>query len=166
MLSAFAIRRARAGERVLVIDMDVDAPGAGMLLGPDEGSTERGIVDYLLEGAIGDVDIADDVHRNRRPQLVGDDGGEIIVLSAGTLNVGTNSIQSQLGLTQVLRNLGIQRLDRGDSQANCLVMHAMVVDNADVENIAREKFQEWLDETMERHYFIAEDQPEDDDWSV
>lgn len=228
-LAAFAIRRARAGERVLVIDMDLDAPGAGMLLEPDESSTECGIVDYLLDASMGDVDISQYVHRCRRPQLVGDDGGEIIVLSAGTLNddylaklarldlevrgdyhplehvlasarerllpdwilidsragmspaagllldgiahlhvlLGTNSVQSQLGLTQVLRNLGEQRILRDRSQANCLVMHAMVVDQADVEKEARKKFQEWLGSAMMDHYFIAENaQPDADDWSV
>lgn len=227
-LAAFAIRRARAGERVLVLDMDLDAPGAGMLLEPDEPSTNPGIVDYLLDAAMGEVDIKQYVHHCRRQQLVGDEGGEIIVLPAGRLDedylaklarldlevrgeyhplehvlasarrrlqpdwilidsragmspaagllldgiahlhvlLGTNSIQSQMGLTQVLRNLGIQRIERGRSQANCLVMHAMVVDNADVEKEARKKFQEWLGGAMEAHYFIAEGQADADDWSV
>ncbi|MDI1482640.1 AAA family ATPase [Polyangium sp. y55x31] len=236
-LAAFAIQRARDGERVLVIDMDLDAPGAGTLLGPDpsdlpggEGNASRGVVDYLLEAALGDVQFGDYVHRCKRDRLVGDaDGAEIVVMPAGSVDenylaklsrldlevrgerhpleemlvqardeiepdwilldsraglspsagllldgiahlhvlFGTNSTQSQLGLTQVIRTLGEERIRRDGSQANCFVVQAMVVDVVEVEKAARAQFQTWLESTMRDHYVIVDDEdPEGELWSV
>ncbi|RMH27272.1 MAG: ParA family protein, partial [Planctomycetota bacterium] len=47
-LAAFAIQRARAGERIAVIDADLDAPGLGHLLSaPEVGTAQWGVADYL-----------------------------------------------------------------------------------------------------------------------
>nr|WP_240807254.1 AAA family ATPase [Polyangium spumosum] len=236
-LAAFAIQRAREGERVLVIDMDLDAPGAGTLLAPDpkdlpggDDDASRGVVDYLLEAPLGDVPFGDYVHRCRRESLVGDaEGAEIVVMPAGSVDesylaklsridlevrgerhplegllvhardeiepdwilldsraglsasagllldgiahlhvlFGTNSTQSQLGLTQVIRNLGEERIRRDGLQANCFVVQAMVVDNVAVEKLARAQFQDWLEGTMRDHYLVAADEdPGDEFWSV
>lgn len=72
-LASFAIQRARAGERVAVIDLDLDAPGVGTLLAADErGTTARwGVVDYLLERPVGEVDLRDFYHACRRPAGLG-----------------------------------------------------------------------------------------------
>ena len=93
-LAAFAIQRARRGERVLVVDADLDAPGVGTLFAADPtGGTARwGLVDYWLErplctatGAAPGPDLDDFVHFCRRGAVVGDGGGEIAVVPAGDL---------------------------------------------------------------------------------
>ncbi|MHB8419867.1 MAG: KGGVGR-motif variant AAA ATPase [Myxococcales bacterium] len=87
-LSAFAIQRARLGERVVVVDLDLGAPGVGTLLAADEkGTTARwGVADYWLERPRGQVDLSDYYHVCRRPTVTG--GGEIFVVPAGSLEPG------------------------------------------------------------------------------
>jgi hypothetical protein len=87
-LASFALRRALAGERVAVVDGDLDAPGIGNLLCPDgSGAGARwGVADYLLERpAPGAVDLGDYYHALRR-ETVAAKGGEILVFPAGTVN--------------------------------------------------------------------------------
>jgi hypothetical protein len=85
-LAAFAIHRARAGERVAVIDADLDAPGIGSLLAADtEGTTANwGVADYLLEKTLGPVDFRDYYHACRREKVTGK--GEILVVPAGRID--------------------------------------------------------------------------------
>lgn len=86
-LAAFAIQRARAGERVLVIDADLDAPGLGSLLpATRDGSAQTwGVVDYLLERPLcQQVDLRDYYHAFRDETVVG--SGEILVVPAGRVN--------------------------------------------------------------------------------
>jgi len=83
-LASFAIQRARTGERVAILDFDLDAPGIGTLLAADaEGHTASwGTLDYLLErGEPGPL--SDYYHPCRRPDVVGD--GELLVFPAGGL---------------------------------------------------------------------------------
>jgi cellulose biosynthesis protein BcsQ len=64
-LASFAIQRALEGERVVVVDLDLEAPGAGTLLGPGEGlpGARWGVVDYLLEQpVVGRLDLRDYYH--------------------------------------------------------------------------------------------------------
>ena len=84
LLAAFAIQRARAGERVCVLDYDLDSPGAGRLLSADEqGLTARwGVVDFLLESSHADAPLADYFHRCDRIS----DAGEIVIFPAGKLD--------------------------------------------------------------------------------
>jgi hypothetical protein len=229
-LASFAIQRARQGERVLVIDLDLDAPGAGTLLSPDEGGgTSRGVVDYLLEAPLGEVDVTDFVHACRRQSVAGDAGGEILVMPAGHVDedylvklsrvdvemhgvehplgaliddarnrlrphwilldsraglspaagillngiahvhvlFGTSSSQNQLGMKQVIRHLGEERVRRDLPQARCIVIQAMIVDVVEVERLARSQFNIWLETTLRDHYMVADDEdPEDRFWSV
>lgn len=84
ILASFAIQRAQAGERVCVLDFDLESPGVGCLLAADaEGLTAHwGIVDFLLEQSVGDVPLADYYHRCDR--VAG--AGEVVVFPAGSLN--------------------------------------------------------------------------------
>jgi CobQ/CobB/MinD/ParA nucleotide binding domain len=111
-LTSFAIQRARAGERVVVIDGDLDAPGIGPLFAPeksglagtatsanaltikegqDDGdedsagvaSARWGVVDYLLESpSPGDVDLSD-YYQSVRNESIVPSNGEILVFAAG-----------------------------------------------------------------------------------
>lgn len=51
LLASYALSRAAAGQRIVVLDMDLDAPGVGTLLCADAGGTTArwGVVDFLLE---------------------------------------------------------------------------------------------------------------------
>lgn len=84
LLASFAIQRARAGERVCIVDFDLDSPGVGRLLSADaQGLTARwGVVDFLLERSLPDVPLADYFHRCDR--VAG--AGEIVVFPAGNLD--------------------------------------------------------------------------------
>lgn len=88
-LAAFAIQRARAGERVAVVDLDLDAPGAGVLLASDERGTTApwGAIDYLLEESLLAPDMRDYYHACRRESVTRK--GEIVVVPAGTLSPNT-----------------------------------------------------------------------------
>jgi len=84
-LAAFAIQRARLGERVAVLDFDLDAPGVGVLLAADaDGRTSSwGTLDFLLERQhLGDL--SDYYHPCRRQEVVGE--GELLVFPAGNLD--------------------------------------------------------------------------------
>lgn len=82
-LASFAIQRARAGERVCVIDFDLDSPGVGLLLNHGQGVTARwGVVDYLLEHRVGGLPLGDYYHRCDR--VAG--AGEILAVPAGTVD--------------------------------------------------------------------------------
>ncbi len=84
-LAAYAIARARRGERVAVIDFDLDAPGVGRLLDADgQGTTARwGVVDFLLE-ARDDLPLTDYLHTCTRENVTGE--GRIEVFPAGVLD--------------------------------------------------------------------------------
>ncbi len=84
-LASLAIQQARAGERVAVLDFDLDAPGVGVLLAADaEGRTSPwGTLDLLLERE-SPAQLSDYYHPCRRRDVVGD--GELIVFPAGKLD--------------------------------------------------------------------------------
>lgn len=84
ILASFAIQRARAGERVCVLDLDLDSPGVGRLLSADaEGLTAQwGVVDFLIEQSAGKPPLSDYYHRCDR--VAG--AGEIVVFPAGRIN--------------------------------------------------------------------------------
>jgi cellulose biosynthesis protein BcsQ len=87
VLSSFAILRARRGERVVVIDLDLDAPGVGLLLDPGEISQPAscGVVDYLLEAPLLEhLELEDYYHVCAREPLTG--AGEILVFPSGRLD--------------------------------------------------------------------------------
>jgi hypothetical protein len=235
-LASFAIQRARAGDRVAVLDLDLDAPGVGGLLAADErGTVSRwGVVDYLLERPLGDVDLRDYYHACRRPEVTG--AGEILVFPAGHLDpegdylrklarldfdsptpgkmhpfarllsqvrqeldvrwicvdaraglsepaglllsglahlhvlLGTSSEQSWRGLAAVLERIGGSRARDGRPQLDCLVVQAMVPQEAGSAKLATERFTERArDELRERYYAPdpeADGETADDLWYV
>ena len=86
-LAATALHRAAAGERVVVLDVDLDAPGVGFLLSAHDGATAPwGVVDYLIEqpltGGNDALDLSDYFHRC--PPSLFSGSGEIMVFPAGT----------------------------------------------------------------------------------
>ncbi len=84
VLTSFALQRAQAGDRVCVLDFDLDSPGVGHILSADaEGTTARwGIVDFLLEHGMPNAPLDDYFHRCDR--VAGP--GEVIVFPSGTLD--------------------------------------------------------------------------------
>jgi len=116
ILASFAIQRARMGERVCVLDFDLDSPGVGNLLSADStGLTASwGIVDFLLDIDKGDAPLSDYYHRCDR--VAGD--GEISVFPAGKIN---ESYADKLARVDMETNakLGIERLlDRIQNELN------------------------------------------------
>ena len=88
-LAAAALHLAAAGERVAVLDADLDAPGVGSLLAGRDGETASwGIVDYLLERRVADdgnaLDIGDYHHRHVTDSSA--NNGEILVFPAGAFD--------------------------------------------------------------------------------
>jgi MinD-like ATPase involved in chromosome partitioning or flagellar assembly len=78
---------ARAGRRVGIIDLDLEAPGAGVLV-PAAEPPRYGVVDYLLERRVlagRDLDIADYYYLADTPEIVGN-GPAITVVPAGRLD--------------------------------------------------------------------------------
>jgi hypothetical protein len=113
-LAAFALQRAAAGERVAVIDLDLDAPGAGALLEAESADLRShfGVVDYLLERPfLGDqAELRDYLHVCRPAALEGKDG--LLVLPAGRLDAEYTGKLARLdleppeeGAPEILRTL-------------------------------------------------------------
>jgi MinD-like ATPase involved in chromosome partitioning or flagellar assembly len=87
LLASYAVASARRNRRVVVVDMDLDAPGVGLLLGADsDGTTARwGTVDFLLE-ANQDLRLDDYFHVCAREPVTRE--GRIEVFPAGALDDG------------------------------------------------------------------------------
>ena len=85
-IASFAIQQARQGQRIVVVDFDLDAPGVGSLLAADTSGaiSSWGVVDYLLERPHGSIELADYYHACRREAVTG--SGEILVFPTGRLN--------------------------------------------------------------------------------
>lgn len=217
-LAAFAVQRAWIGERVAVIDADLDAPGIGSLLAADEnGTTARwGVVDYILEKKFNHIDFRDYYHACRRENVTG--AGEILVIPAGRLDenylwklsrldielyannprehifyrlledvrenlkpdwilidvraglavpagvlaggfahlnviFGTSSEQSWRGLKLIIERLGVQNIRAERSQADLILVQAMVPRDPDLAKKSREEFTERSrDEFTESYY--------------
>ena len=108
-LASFAIQRARAGERVVVIDGDLDAPGIGPLMSaptkkfaaevdaasgaardssPDSAlsTSHWGVVDYLLEAPSSNAAELSDYYQSVRDEPIVPGTGEIIIFPAGRID--------------------------------------------------------------------------------
>ncbi len=83
-LCAAAINLARAGHRVAVIDLDLEAPGISTLL--SGASSSVGVVDYLLERLLEHKSRFEDFVSIQNDQdLIGAGGEPILCLAAGTI---------------------------------------------------------------------------------
>jgi len=80
-LIACAWQLARAGKHVAIVDLDLEAPGLGAILGAE---TERGVVDFLVDClATGSSDLTGLI---TSATALGTDGDFVRVVPAGTLN--------------------------------------------------------------------------------
>jgi len=86
-LVATALTLARNGHRVAIVDLDLEAPGLATIFSPDD-SNNLGVIDYLLEKKIQENDWKLRTHLKiiNDPTLLGDDGGIIQLLPAGTID--------------------------------------------------------------------------------
>lgn len=87
-LASFAIQMARAGRSVCVIDLDLEAPGAGTLFASPGVSATYGLIDYLLERPLctgRDLDLSDYFYICDDPAIIGD-GAPITVVPAGHID--------------------------------------------------------------------------------
>jgi MinD-like ATPase involved in chromosome partitioning or flagellar assembly len=98
-LASFAIQRARMGETVVVIDLDLDAPGVGALLESDPASPpeiqEFGIVDYLIESPLHTQMVLSDYYHRC---LSVADRGQIVVFPAGRMDADYLAMLARLDL--------------------------------------------------------------------
>ena len=230
-LASFAIQRARMGESVAVIDLDLDAPGVGTLLDSGTPSTEGqfGVVDYLMELSIHpQIDLRDYYHLS--PNL--SDRGQVFVFPAGSIDAdflvmlarldleptsdssqhpllrmldhirrelrpdwvlldcraglseasgfalsglanltvlfGTTSSQSWNGLRLIIERLGAQRIRRGLSQAECVLVQAMTPEDTETAKLARSIFRSEAESIFEESYYAEDPSNSDDDkfWYV
>lgn len=69
------------GRCVLVVDLDLESPGVGSLLQSDDDLPDYGLVDYLVERAVGNADGLDLVTKSRTVRVSGN--GEVWVAPAG-----------------------------------------------------------------------------------
>ena len=223
ILASFAIQRARAGERVCVLDLDMDSPGVGRLLAADaDGLTAQwGVVDFLVEQSAGKPPLSDYYHRCDR--VAG--AGEIVVFPAGRMNeaypdklarvdmeeappagesglarllqrvrdelkpqwilldartgisesagrllsgiahlhvlLGTTQDQSWQGLNIVLDRLGKERVLAGRSQAEAILVQAMVPPG-EAGKVAREGFLARAEQEFTDRYYAEADAGDED----
>lgn len=229
-LASFAIQRARAGDRVCVVDFDLDAPGIGRLLAADDkgAASPWGVVDFLVECGQGELPLADYHHSCGR--VAG--AGQITVFPAGKLDAnysdklaridleerpaargsaltrllegirtevaprwilldartgvsepagqllsgiahlhvlfGTTSEQSWQGLSTVVDRLGRQRILDGRSQAEVVLVQAMVPRSTEAARRAEEAFATRAQGVFtDLYYAEAPDDPTDEGfWDV
>ena len=85
-LAAAAINLIRQGKNVMMVDMDIEAPGLASLFF-DENRIDRGVLDYLLEAEIMNaVDIHDYVLDVADPALIEENYGMLYLMPAGKVD--------------------------------------------------------------------------------
>ncbi len=97
-LAIFAAQRAQVGERVVVVDLDLSAPGVGILLS-ESAAVQFGVVDYWLEQPLvgQSLDLRDYYYRVGNPDVIGT--GAILVFPAGRLDASYPVKLSRLDFT-------------------------------------------------------------------
>ena len=88
-LAASAMILARAGKKVVVVDLDLEAPGVFTLLDP-ASNVDEGIVDYLVHKAVDDEEYRLELCERKITDaaLIGETGTPIVVLPAGRIDSG------------------------------------------------------------------------------
>jgi len=103
-LAACAWQLAREGTKVVVIDLDLEAPGAGALLG---AQTARGILDVLVDTlATGQVDLEDS---HAPAAALGAEADNVTVFPAGALGDDFIEKLARLDFTQVASDAATKR---------------------------------------------------------
>lgn len=228
LLASYALSCARGGKSVVVVDMDLDAPGVGTLLSADtDGTIARwGTVDFFLEAPDGhplgdyfhvcaqsnltgsgyinvfpagrisddylpklarvDLDARSSIARHplglllsairtMEPDVILLDGRAGLSPAAGLLLSGiahlhvlvaTASEQSMQGLERVIRHLGYARASLGRSQGECVIVQALVPDNADTSVVVQADFRERIETMFRDGYYAMERSDDDSVWSL
>lgn len=104
-LASFAIQRAQLGDTVAIVDLDLDAPGIGTLLGSgasDDGE-QLGVVDYLIESPLNvNVVLSDyyypcfELSGSPAVSIVG--SGQILIFPAGSMDAEYLGMLARLDL--------------------------------------------------------------------
>jgi hypothetical protein len=101
-LASCAIQAARQGERVILLDLDLEAPGVGSLFEVDDS---RGLLDLLVEHLATDqIDVEPCLQRSRLP--LGDWLDRIEVLPAGRLGAAYLEKLARLDFSSTLSEHG------------------------------------------------------------
>jgi len=85
--AAIAILLARAGKRVMVLDLDLEAPGIGSLLLDPIPLPDTGLIDYLLESQLtqSQPDLTSHVAVQTAQEIIGN-GKPLRIMTAGKVN--------------------------------------------------------------------------------
>lgn len=87
-LCAVAVNLARQGKKVVLVDLDLEAPGLGTLVA--DSAVEFGVTDYLLESLVTGEgyrpDLREFMVRQSDPALIGEGGEPILCFPAGNIN--------------------------------------------------------------------------------
>lgn len=89
-LAMTALQLARIGKKVVVVDLDLEAPGVSTLLKPEMDYPKYGVVDFLIEveNCHDEIDINEYVYSVSNKKLIGLTGGEVLVMQAANLQNG------------------------------------------------------------------------------
>lgn len=101
-----ALTLAREGKRVVVIDLDLEAPGIEGSFGVSEGEITAGVVDFLLERAIAGEDYSpnmDDFVLPISDQEITASGGSLVIVPAGKLDDTYMERLGRVNLSEVTR---------------------------------------------------------------
>lgn len=80
-MSVLAARLSRAGKRVLVVDLDLESPGVGATLLPDDRIPDFGLADWFVEDAVGQAD-ENLIREMVASSPLGAEGAELLVAPA------------------------------------------------------------------------------------
>lgn len=89
-LAMTALQLVREGMKVVLVDLDLEAPGLSTLLKPELEYPKYGVVDFLIESETckDEVDINEYVYSINNKKLIGLMGGELLVMQAANLQNG------------------------------------------------------------------------------
>lgn len=90
-LALAALQMARKGKKIVVIDMDLEAPGLSTILKQEKGIEypKYGVVDFLVEceKEDGQIDLSEYCYSFTSKELLGMNGGELLVMQAANLSL-------------------------------------------------------------------------------
>lgn len=84
-LASVALQLVRKGKSVMMVDMDIEAPGLATLFF-SEDIIQNGVLDYLLEHPLSGSNISGYVLDVTEPALLGEEDGSLYVLPAGKVD--------------------------------------------------------------------------------